>query len=1078
MTVNMKYLNYIILSVLILQNFTCLTVLANIQSDDNNQFLKNKISSSSQYNVSKSNIPELSKFSPPINIQRISTIQTALYYTYQFNNSYPFLRSGSILTATVNPTTPLKMLVNWDNTANSTTIPSAPVLTGNSLNETHVLYIYSQRPDNSWEKFAKLFNIDDSAVIVTLQTPARTKVTGFDNVQLNYYPSNILGRTWAFNNFPFALTEPITFPKDSYGSPIQGQQILHIKAVDHANRVWSYDFIFWVDSIAPLIVPLNFLNNTVIPSGTQLNFENKTPTSIYDDHYFFNFSWNNGPIFHTFPVVPSPNAQYTLKVVLSDEVGNFNTQYFAIKAKMNFTKQPKLSYRPKEYPTVAYTETPVYLNYTLIFTFNNTLISSNSSILPQFPDGNTNVTFMVNAMDSGSNWLNSTFDIKLDNIKISFLSSSPGNTTVIDQSVPNANIILSFGEIPYVIIYNFNTTNTNFTTIPSIPSFTGVFKLRVFFSDLAGNWDNITLLFSRNVKVTANITNTQIIDPSSIITLNSTGYIQKYSYFFNNNTQTNVNAVTSLINITTPSVSNDYTLFVTVYSNNTMTTYSIGLTVRIGVKFTDSNVNPYQSSVKINFTFSEIPKSWYYVWDSINDVTKFNFDGNPVLPTGDGVHTLYIKSINSNANIEFVSSKSFTTDNTKPVIALDTSKNTNGSYIKAGKLLFFTGLSSDVKSISYTWDSNTLLSLSLSNISIYLPKIDGIHTLQIRLVDKANNMNNYIYVFKVDFTAPTIYSSIANNSQIIYNTSIVFNFSEALGPSASYVFNNNKYSISNNQITITNFGSGNKTINITISAIDSFANNNTQFYMFTVIDPALQWHFNIPGRTLLNKSTTVIVLTLSKTAKVFHMQWVQNGNVIVKDTFVKNSDTTYSITPPFAYVYITLNYEIQTNNNIWTNNTITFLKDTSSPSITLHLSQYNKTSNQYRFINATSSTTDSIDANTAQTIYFSDFSEYAGIITLTYSNGTKDSYNFTSNASFEYSSDSIVLQNNAFTFNSPGKGQSVTISVSVHDKVGNSASKNWKISVYDSPEFSPISLFSVVLCLFGLAVVQGIRRHE
>ena len=72
----------------------------------------------------------------------------------------------------------------------------------------------------------------------------------------------------------------------------------------------------------------------------------------------------------------------------------------------------------------------------------------------------------------------------------------------------------------------------------------------------------------------------------------------------------------------------------------------------------------------------------------------------------------------------------------------------------------------------------------------------------------------------------------------------------------------------------------------------------------------------------------------------------------------------------------------------------------------------------------------------------------------------------------------MLLQNNAFTFYSPGKSQSVTIAVSVHDMVGNSASNDWKITVYDSPEFSPISLLSVVLCLFGLAVVQGIRRHE
>jgi hypothetical protein len=989
-----------------------------------------------------------------------------LYFIFTFNESYPFIRSGEVVTYTIAPENPKSLLFNWDMSSNVSVLPPAPNIQSGNIEETHTLYYFAQKNDNSWEMGSKDFVIDDTAIIVTKKYPNRTKVSGFENIELNYYPS-YLSRTWAFNNNPFTILNTIQFPKDSNLDPIPGQHILHVKAIDSVERVWSYDFVYFVDFTAPLINPLNFVNNSIISSGKQLYFENITPTSIFMDFYLFDFQWNSSPVFHKMPTVPSPNGLNILSVLLKDEVGNVNTATYYIYSSINFIFLPNQSYRPLETPLISFTEVPIFANYSI--DYQNSSIITNMTTIPSLPSENMNVTIYINVLDSGNNWLNKSFEIKVDSYKIKFLSSTPSNNSVFDQTNINVQFIANFNESVYVIYYQFNNS-LNMTSIPILPLSSSVYVLHLYFSDLAGNWDVIDLYFTRIIKLTANISQDQQINPSNIIFISSTGIFQSYSYAWDNNSYTNFPTITNNISIQMNLLSGYHYIHILTVSNGTISLFNMRFISRINVNFLDSSTNPFKSNTKINFTFSENPISWYYVWDSINNVDKYKFDSNPNVPSSDGQHILYIKAINSVGDIEFISSNAFTTDDTIPSITIDSVFNPNNSFLPANKLIKFSSKSLDIKSLYYSWNNQTADIIQLSSILIYSPDIEDQNILELFLYDYAGNYNHYLYIFFIDNIPPLISSNFVNNSFVFRDQVIKFNFSESLSPDSFYISNNNKYSIINNEITISQFNYGNYTYNITISAHDLFENNYTVLFFFSIIEPALLIEIDIQDGQLIGENIKSIEFNLSKKAKTFLVYWINEHNqYILNNSFEMKSNLIYNVKVPFSDGPFTLQWNIQTHDSVWNNKSINLVKDTLSPDITLSLSVVNENDTNLVVVNSyfSSSKITFVDANSIQNISIVDLTNFEGNISLLYSNGTTKFVNIEKSKSY------------LFSFITPGKTENLTLTLIVVDEAHNINQITWTLVVYDSPEFNiPFFTFEYFFVFIFIITINKKRIYN
>lgn len=1052
----------------------------------------------------------------------LSPSNTLFQVTHNISTS--FVRSGLIIPLVFDPA-PDSLLANWDLSANSSFVPPVPSLQPGNLTEEHTLYLYPHSGENS-EEWVFQFTVDNTAVEVTKLSPSRTKVDGSDPVLLNITPSNYTGRTWAWNEMDHVAASTILFPKYQNGSVIEGPQALNIRVVDAAFRVSEHVFHFFVDRTPPPLTLLNHVNGSTLPSGTELLFENNTPVLETDDRPSFSFSWNNGPIFSdSMPVLPSPNGQYHLEANVTDEVGNMQSKSYLFNSTIAVTDiTPSVAGRPNQSVIVSFSEPHTFVNYTYVYmngtvssyiggnetTFVNgtTSIANGSIILVEgqavtFVNGSTSIanntiiyldpsptevpsqvvltnltdpgrlpnsniddlSFIVNAYDSGGHWFNQTYSIRVDGYPIALSASDPANHTTFPQGTAVA-VAVSFNESAAYQIYQWNHSLTNFTSTPILPMDTGIYELTVWFADLAQNWRSATIVLSRSLALTWDVANNSLILPNSTIPLTSSAPPDQLLVQWDDGPIQSLSPSLVLA----PTSSGHHSLQIWAHSNGTVVSDRYLFLVSLHATLSPAD-RPYQSGTPINVTFDfEQPNFWYYVFEVVNDKDNYQFDQSPTIPSGDGNHTLYVKASNDHLVIDFVTSQTYTTDDTPPTFSLSNTQ--NNSVIAGGFNVSFSH-SPDVAQLLFRWNDGptTTSTPSLS------PSTSGDHWLYVNLTDKAGNLNSYTFLFEVDALGPQFSADPASGSVISPTTIIRLNFSEPVNFDRSYILKDDlKVWITKPEPTITDFGYANRTVIVILSLTDYIGNHQNHTLTYELVNPQLTYQFLPPD--LIIRSSDPFQVNLSKKVFTISYQWYHlDNNSLIKsgvypNPYINNRVLLFSFYTPEGDGHYRLEIRFMTYALINHTESLTIQKDTQRPVVDflVPIVTNHSTGNVTNYHYYQNSTLHNVSRLAPLSLTIHDLTYSSATLSLHYSNGTSTTHDLTSST---------------ISFQAPDVGSNLTILLVVEDEAGWVTALKWTVLIAQPPpapdhfpEVPGFGLLTVGVGLAGVAYLGRMMRHK
>ena len=162
------------------------------------------------------------------------------------------------------------------------------------------------------------------------------------------------------------------------------------------------------------------------------------------------------------------------------------------------------------------------------------------------------------------------------------------------------------------------------------------------------------------------------------------------------------------------------------------------------------NGSTLQSGTVIDLTITGSNGSLIYNWDGNTNQTVTSIT-DPILPSGDGTHTLYCYAKDDVEN--WISSQfEFMTDDTPPLIVLISP--TNGSIQASGTTIDLT-VSGSNGSLIYNWDGGSNQTVTAST-DPSLPSGEGLHRLYCYAKDIAGNWIHVYFEFQSTVLLPSI----------------------------------------------------------------------------------------------------------------------------------------------------------------------------------------------------------------------------------------------------------------------------------------------------------------------------------
>jgi hypothetical protein len=123
------------------------------------------------------------------------------------------------------------------------------------------------------------------------------------------------------------------------------------------------------------------------------------------------------------------------------------------------------------------------------------------------------------------------------------------------------------------------------------------------------------------------------------------------------------------------------------------------------------------------------------------------------VPSGDGIHDLWINATDTARNQRVVDYQ-FITDDIDPVISL--MGIANDTILNSGSPINLIVTDSNFENLDYQWDSAEPVNDDESDVVLYAPPLEGDHWLNVNATDKAGNTASASYMFIVDSKAPEI----------------------------------------------------------------------------------------------------------------------------------------------------------------------------------------------------------------------------------------------------------------------------------------------------------------------------------
>jgi len=180
------------------------------------------------------------------------------------------------------------------------------------------------------------------------------------------------------------------------------------------------------------------------------------------------------------------------------------------------------------------------------------------------------------------------------------------------------------------------------------------------------------------------------------------------------------------------------------------------------------NGSTHRSGHVINLTTLGSNGSLIYDWDSSFNTTVSDMF-NPILPAGEGLHQLFLFTVDDTGNWQFAYFEFITDD--PPVFMLNNPLNRTthqSGYAINISLIDTNG------SLIYHWDNNPN-STTINPFTLFLPTVEGLHVLFIFAVDNSSNWS-YLYLeFRTD-DRPPILNLINTFNQSIHQSGTIIDF--------------------------------------------------------------------------------------------------------------------------------------------------------------------------------------------------------------------------------------------------------------------------------------------------------------
>ncbi|UCG70595.1 MAG: right-handed parallel beta-helix repeat-containing protein, partial [Thermoplasmata archaeon] len=172
-----------------------------------------------------------------------------------------------------------------------------------------------------------VFFVDTRKPEIILNSPANNSlISGGTVLDFSIIEGNILVVNYSIDDGPDII---LTYPFDIYTDGwVSGERIVQINVLDKAGNFTSELFIFYIDSSLPRIVLNNPDNNSVIASGTSIDF------SITDNNLAQSYYSINGDPFTPFSTpydvstADWQDGEYTIQIKAVDTASNENISWF------------------------------------------------------------------------------------------------------------------------------------------------------------------------------------------------------------------------------------------------------------------------------------------------------------------------------------------------------------------------------------------------------------------------------------------------------------------------------------------------------------------------------------------------------------------------------------------------------------------------------------------------------------------------------------------------------------------------------------------------------------------------------
>ncbi|MHA2245284.1 MAG: hypothetical protein ACXADY_09995 [Candidatus Hodarchaeales archaeon] len=391
--------------------------------------------------------------------------------------------------------------------------------------------------------------------------------------------------------------------------------------------------------------------------------------------------------------------------------------------------------------------------------WNSTTPNNIINIPIPFGDGTHYIEVRGRKIDDS--WDTKTWAFKVDNYRIFIVLVSPKEYSTNNSGTP---IIIHFDPTPISVLYSWDD-NPLSSLLRDLPVGDGQHTLKVQAEDSDANIYTDEYVFYTDdtpPTLSLNIDNNSIIQSWTPISMSLSSSVDVLNYYWDD--LSNISSIYTDHDshiITTPSNSGEHFLFLEIndtIDNKVTYKYKFTTTIRISLTYPflynlndlfESNVSVFTSTADIKIqpssliqcNFSTSPNSTYYNWWD-NDTHQGVNTTSPTAAPISGSHKLSIYA-NDSIGHWHILNLGVEIDGTVPSITNITPEN-NTAVVRGTDISVAT--SENLYYLEFIWDDSPL---SKNNRTI--PHLIGFHTLDISLIDFANNTRFYHYNYYTKF---------------------------------------------------------------------------------------------------------------------------------------------------------------------------------------------------------------------------------------------------------------------------------------------------------------------------------------